>query len=62
MNDKRIKEPCPFCGTKAEEIQIKTIPFSKGYNKVYCPMCKATFEEFSSKQEAIDKWNRRYKE
>ena len=59
MTDKRIKEPCPFCGCKAEEIQIKT--YKDGYNKIYCPDCHVTFEGLSSKQSIIDKWNCRYR-
>ena len=59
MTDKRIIEPCPFCGTKANDIQIKH--FKDGFNKIYCPICKATFEGLHSKQEVIDMWNRRYR-
>jgi Lar family restriction alleviation protein len=59
MTDKRIKEPCPFCGTKAEEIQIRH--FKDGINKIKCPNCNVTFEGAYSKQEIIDKWNGRYK-
>ena len=29
MNDRRIKEDCPFCGCLAKEIQLKEL--SKGY-------------------------------
>ena len=58
MTDKRIKEPCPFCGTKAEEIQIQTL---NSMNRVYCPKCRATFDYWSSKQSAIDNWNCRYR-
>ena len=59
MTDKRIKEPCPFCGTKAEEIQIRH--FKDGINKIKCPNCNVTFEGLYSKQEIIDKWNGRYR-
>lgn len=59
MTDKRIKEPCPFCGNAAENIQI--INFRNGLNKIKCPNCSVTFEGFYSKQEIIDKWNGRYR-
>ena len=58
MTDKRIKEPCPFCGEKAENIQIKH--FKDGWNKIYCPTCCVTFEGVENKQTVIDKWNNRY--
>ena len=59
MTDKRIKESCPFCGTKSSDIQIKH--YQDGLNKIYCPNCHATFEGFYSKQEAINKWNMRFR-
>ena len=59
MTDKRIKEPCPFCGTPAIAIQIVT--FRQGVNKIRCPHCHVTFEGGWSKQEVIDKWNCRYR-
>ena len=59
MTDKRIKEPCPFCGTKAEDIQIKH--YNDGYNKIYCPNCRVTFEGMDSKVAIINKWNSRYR-
>lgn len=58
MTDKRIKEPCPFCGLPAKEIQIHT--FRAGVNRIICPNCKATFDYLCGKQELIDKWNKRY--
>ena len=59
MTDKRIKEPCPFCGTKAEDIQIKH--YNDGLNKIVCPNCNVTFEGFDSKLSVIDKWNCRWR-
>ena len=59
MTDRRIKEPCPFCGTKAEDIQI--IHYKDGINKIKCPNCNVTFDGFYGKQEVIDMWNRRYR-
>ena len=55
--DKRIKEPCPFCGEKADRIQIRTL--QAGQNKIYCPRCLASFDFWGNKQEVIDKWNGR---
>ena len=57
--DKRIKEPCPICGTPASEIKIITI--NKGINKIECPKCKLTFNYYAGKQEIINKWNYRYR-
>lgn len=59
MTDKRIKEPCPFCGAPASEIQI--LRFMKDVNKIYCPYCQATFEGGYGKLEVIKKWNTRCK-
>lgn len=60
MTDKRIKEPCPFCGEKAENIRVHTL--GSGNNRVICPTCRATFDSWESKQDAIDRWNRRWRE
>lgn len=59
MTDKRIKEPCPFCGCAAQDIQITH--YKDGYNKIRCPECGATFDSMDGKQTVIDKWNRRYR-
>lgn len=59
MTDNRIKEACPFCGCEASKIEIRE--FHKGENKIYCPICRATFDYIGSKQEVIDKWNGRYR-
>ena len=59
MTDKRIKEPCPFCGTPAKDIQI--VNHGRGYNKIHCPKCKVTFDGVYGKQELINKWNGRYR-
>lgn len=59
MTDKRIKEPCPFCGNPAENIQI--ITYRDGANRIECPKCNVTFAGFYSKQKLIDKWNERYR-
>lgn len=57
MTDKRIKMECPFCHTKAEEIQLVAIG---NYVEVRCPnnRCAVRFTG-TSKQEVIDRWNRR---
>ena len=60
MTDKRIKEPCLFCGEKAENIRVHTL--GNGNNRVICPTCRATFDSWESKQDAIDRWNRRWRE
>ena len=57
MIDKRIRMECPFCHTKAEEIQLVAIG---NYVEVRCPnnRCAVRFTG-TSKQEVIDRWNRR---
>lgn len=59
MTDKRIKEPCPFCGCEAKNIEITT--YRDGYSKISCPNCRITFDGFDSKQNLINKWNMRYR-
>ena len=48
MTDKRIKMNCPFCHTKAEQIQIK----------IWNTNCGCAFHG-TGIQNLIDKWNRR---
>jgi Lar family restriction alleviation protein len=52
--DKRIKMDCPFCGEKYENIQIKKL----GSVAILECTCGCQFTG-NSKQELIDKWNRR---
>ena len=59
MRDKRIKEDCPFCGEKAENIQIREL--IRGSNQIYCPTCQAGFNIIDSKVKLINLWNMRYK-
>ena len=57
MIDKRIKEDCPFCGEKKENIQITTLGNSKNHlNRLYCPKCECEFRD-TNKQKLIDRWN-----
>lgn len=57
MTDKRIRMECPFCHTKAEEIQLIT---NYGYAEIRCPNNKCAVKITStSKQDVIDRWNRR---
>ena len=58
MTDKRIKMDCPFCHTKAEEIQIKIWDKKTKYGVIYCPNCGCAFHG-EGRQNLIDKWNRR---
>ena len=53
MTDKRIKEGCPFCGEKKENIQITTLG---NLNRLYCPKCECEFRD-TNKQKLIDRWN-----
>ena len=56
MNDKRIKEECPFCHTPKEQIQVRRI--SKELSILYCPGCGCSFKG-GSITEVIDAWNTR---
>lgn len=58
MTDERIKEDCPFCGCKAKRIEVAKI--IKDKHQIFCPDCGVCFGYFS-KQDCIDKWNRRYR-
>jgi transcription elongation factor Elf1 len=58
MTDKRIKLDCPFCHTKAEEIQIKIWNQKTKDGTIYCPNCGCAFHG-EGRQNLIDKWNRR---
>lgn len=58
MTDKRIKEPCPFCNEPADRIQITHVGL---YTRIACTNCGAKFDGNYSKQDLIDKWNRRWR-
>ena len=58
MTDKRIKMDCPFCYTKAEQIQIKIWNKQTEDGTIYCPNCGCAFHG-TGIQNLIDKWNRR---
>lgn len=58
MTDKRIKMNCPFCYTKAEQIQIKIWNKQTKDGIIYCPNCGCAFHG-TGVQNLIDKWNRR---
>lgn len=60
MTDKRIKEPCPFCGTPAKEIIIDDTSCAN-LKRIYCPKCNVQFGWSTSKQELINKWNCRFR-
>ena len=58
MTDEKIKMDCPFCHTKAEEIQIKIWNQKTEDGTIYCPNCGCAFNG-EGRQNLIDKWNRR---
>ena len=58
MTDKRIKMDCPFCHTKAEQIQIKIWNKQTRDGTIYCPNCGCAFHG-TGIQNLIDKWNKR---
>ena len=63
MNDKRIKEDCPFCGTDKSQIQISTIFKNKDKGKfveIYYPNCNCNFQGYGI-MNIIAKWNTRYR-
>lgn len=50
-------KPCPFCGSEAK--------FTEPYKNIYvvsCPNCGVGSAIFSNLGEAIEAWNRRYKD
>ena len=55
MTDKRIKMDCPFCGTTKDKIELTKFG---SLIRIHCPTCNVYFSS-SSKQDAIDSWNRR---
>lgn len=58
MTDKRIKIDCPFCHTKAKDIQIVLISQKCKLYDLHCPKCGCSFFG-EGKQNLIDKWNTR---
>ena len=54
MTDKRIKEDCPFCDNKKENISI--ISYGNNFAEIRCTKCGCILRG-STKQDAIDKWN-----
>lgn len=53
MTDKRIRMECPFCHTKAEEIQLVAIG---NYAEIRCPNNKCAAKIIgTSKQDVIDR-------
>lgn len=57
MTDRQIKEPCPFCGETAENIQIRN--FRDSYI-IYCPKCCTSFDFTATKETTIKRWNIRH--
>ena len=56
MNNEDLK-PCPFCGGEAE--LVKAHFFGGDLYAGRCGNCAATSEFEATKEEAVDKWNRR---
>ena len=55
---KKLK-PCPFCGSEATLYEYRWWGISYG---VECTKCDAILEGYSTKEEAIEAWNRRANE
>ena len=56
MTDKRIKEPCPFCGEKAENIELN---YHIEQWEFVCPTCGAIVTFNTWKDKSIEKYNQR---
>lgn len=60
-------KPCPFCGGEAE-VGLDQGSFGMSYAFAYCKNCKARSKQFAvrydicAKDEAINAWNRRWKD
>ena len=55
MNEKL--KPCPFCGGEAEIVEDRL--YGEDYYAGRCKSCAATSIFEFTKEEAVDKWNRR---
>ena len=58
MPETKLK-PCPFCGGKAYIHDAICDDGAYLFTFVQCHTCKANIEGFSSKEKAIEAWNRR---
>ena len=52
-------KPCPFCGGKAKIIEIDVESFDVKCEDVNCYLEGGADWTFDTRQEAIDKWNKR---
>ena len=55
MKDKNL-EPCPFCGSEAEIVELKTW---EGSFYVHCPNCGIEQGYRYPYEEAVEQWNMR---
>ena len=54
--------PCPFCGRKAEYVQVKNLITNTMDYYIHCTGCQIeTFSAYNSKGLARKYWNRRVK-
>ena len=56
MNSEKLK-PCPFCGGEAEIVEDRL--YGEDYYAGRCRSCAATSIFEFTKEEAVNKWNRR---
>ena len=54
-------KPCPFCGGKAEIIEGTKAASDKSIFKAFCTKCETENWWSDTKQEAVERWNIRYK-
>ena len=52
-------KPCPFCGGDNIDIIPADIIAGTPYWRIYCYRCGCTQTPISSKDEAIEEWNKR---
>ena len=59
-------KPCPFCGGKSTIRQVTPVRdgLTLTYNGyfVICEECLTSGDNYSTKERAIDAWNRRYQD
>jgi Lar family restriction alleviation protein len=59
ITSKRELRECPFCG--CENVQVSSYPLFNGEQRyaVICVGCLTSLSKSASRQEAVDRWNRR---
>ena len=65
-NELQVIKPCPFCGGKAEVLEVGLLILNPDTKKaeltertVICKICKSSVDHFNSESLAIAWWNKR---